>query len=332
MFHLFILPIAVNIPVSAAAAEGVKTLDLAVYKDLAEVDQELITKFVEVNTKPGFSMDMKFNLDAGYELDIEGFPPQHFVIGGDMKMASTENYNATIDTTMKTNISGEEATLKYEMFVVNHDQNPDDVLVIAYSSTGSDAQENDSTMATVQKETVPRTELEKWNLSSLTVEDVKKFATFKVVEDKGENVDIVALISINEINNFLTRATSFTVDGDTVETFELDKATETIKKLGEEFNIETFVLPVYLTLEKASGHIKSVKYQATGLQEIIDKSYELEKQNASENESGIPTATVKLNDFNFEISNVQYGATERIIVPQHVLEALAAERTAEQAP
>lgn len=327
---LLILPMALNIP--TIRAEGVKTLDYAAYQNLADVDDELITKFVETNLKPGASLEGKFNINVGYEIDIENFPPQQYAIDGDVNFRSSEDKNAMLDLTLQANFSGEEAYMTYGLFLVNHDNSPEHMLLVAYTTDSSDPAKLDETNSTVQKEIILRTDLDQYDVSSLTAEDIKKFTNFKVVEDHGETVDILALISIEEINAFMTRVTSFTVDGETVDTIELERANATFKKLGEELGIEKFVFPVSMTLEKSTGHLKSASGKSDGIIEIIEKSYELDRADSADSPNQSPIVAFDQFGFSFEISNVEYDVTDKIIIPQHVLQALEAQRTAQQTP
>lgn len=327
---LFFLPLAINVPV--LDAEGVETLDLATYQNLTDVDDELLEKMVDTNLKPGISLDMAFNLEFGYEIDVEQIPPQHVVVDGDLRLESTEDFNALLDVTLNTNSNGDDVAFKYELFLVNHDNSPENMLMVAYTAIGADETEADTAMKYVQQETILRSDLEKWNPSSLATEDIKNFTTFKIVEDQGDTVDVVALISMEEINAFMTRATSFTVADESSTMYDLERANAMMKKLEAEFDVETFVLPIHMTLEKSSGQIKSVKYQADGIQELLTKVYAIEREEAEKFTSQGSPVTIDIVNVSFDVSNVEYGKTDRIILPEHVLEVLNDQRTTERTP
>lgn len=307
-------------------AEGVKALDLASYSELASVDDELITKFMKVNLKPGASLAGTFNFDFEYDLQTESFPSQQIILRGDMKFVSTDNYNAMLNLDLMTDFSEEKGDFKYDLYLVNHDESPEHFVIIVYTSAGP---ESDADSVSVMTETIPRSDIEAMKLTDMTIDDLKSFVTFKVIADHGDDVDIVALLSIEDFNAFLARMTNIEIEGDVIETFDRDAANEVLSRMGEEFSIETFVLPIYMTLEKETGRVKSAKFQSEGIQEIIDRSYELDTPSKEESIGEVYTIKITLNDLSWEITDVDYDEVDRIVIPQHVLEALEATRISE---
>lgn len=337
---LFIVPLAIHVPEIAAETEGaagiegatgLKAIDLATYQDLADVDDELVTKFMDLNFRPGASMDVKFNLDAGYEIALEDFPPQDFAIDGDIKVVSTENYNAMVNLKMSTENDEGVSALDDYIYLVDAEEGSDEMRLISYYDfITEDEIESTATSdySTVQEEIISRSDLENFDLAGI-IDEIKSFTTMKLVEDHGEEIDVVLLLSMKEFNDFMNTITSFVLDGEIIETFEDELANETLDKLAEEFGVETFVLPIYATLDKTTGQLKSARFTSDGIQEIIDKSYEIEDEKAEEMSTGTSFITIELKNFSFELSNVEFGQTDEIVVPDEILETLEAMQTME---
>lgn len=319
---LVVLPLAVQVP--ALRAEGISTWDKASYAELEDLSPEIVQKYVETDPDQGISMDLKFNLDVsiGYGSDTE--QAENVVIGGTMNLLGNADHSATAKIAIKADIAGDAGEYLADVYVTNDDQNPDDLLVTVYTNSAGESDTERS--YSVIQEVAPRDEIDQLAITDMDVDEFNNFATMKVVEDQGDKVDVVTLLSVENFTEVVGRVMNEPYKEMGAEIIDVEAAKAAIADFSNQIGVSELVIPVWMTLEKETGHLISVKIDKTGIQEMVDHVFGVAE--VTEESSSFPTS-ITINDFSFEIDNVQYGVNEPVVIPDEVLEALEALKTAE---
>lgn len=314
---LLILPLAVRTPV--LGAEGIATWDKASYADLEDLAPDLVAKYVESDPSNGISMDMSFDYGFTFDDSAERNRPETFAFGGALNMLANPDGTAKVNLALQIDLMGDAGEYLADVYVMNDEENPGDLIVTTYDG-GFGVDETDRTYSAMQ-EVVPGDELDFLAFSDLTVDEFNGFATMKLVEEQGETVEAVTLISLEKFIDVVARA----INGPEAEVefqyFNVEGIVSEIQNFSTQAGLSEIVVPIHMTLEKETGHMIRASIDHEGLQELIDKIFEVYSQ---AEDASTQTSPLTLNSQSFVIENVQYGVNEPIVLPEEVVEAVEA--------
>lgn len=314
---LFILPMAIRVPV--LGAEGLTAWDMATYEDLEDLSEDIVAKYVEAYPSDGIAMDMSFHIDFTYDDSPERNRPENYAIQGDIHFLGNADKSAMVNLSVDANFDQDVGKYLADIYVQNDEENPGGLIFTVYASSGS-ASEADTTYDVMQEVLSPE-DIEQVQFSELTVQEFNSFAAMKVLEDQGDTVDVVTLISIPDFIDALQRAIKETASEQEADLIDLEGTRNQINDIGTQIGISEWAYPIHMTIEKETGHMLSARLENAGLQELVDKLLVWMSDT-----DGIETmdSPITINAHSLVIENVQYKVNEPIVLPTEVLEMLEA--------
>lgn len=316
---LYVLPLTLSF--SKVSAEGLAAWDMTSYEDLEDVSEDIIAKYVEVNPNDGVSMDMSFDLDVTFDDSAERNNPENLAVKGNFSFLQNADKTLRINITVAGASDGDEGEYRADFYVQNDAEDPEDLVLTIYSNT--DGNSGDAYSGDVMQESVSREDLDVLPYEDLTVDEFNNAAKMKVLEDKGDTLEVVTLISIERFIDSFGREIAGSDEAE-YELFDVDSVVNEVRNVGKQVGVSEWVLPVHMTIQKETGHMIGARIENNGLQELVDSLLVLfsETEGADSMESPLT-----INTASFIIENVKFGVNEPIDLPEDVIQAVeAAER------
>lgn len=313
---MLILPLGLSVP--SVHAEGLAAWDAASYQDLPDADADLVNKYLSSTVEQGVAMDANFNIDVKIEMgDAEQRMEMPVVMNGGMQLALNQNNNATVKMNMVMNMMGEANEMISDIYIVDDPADPTKLAIYTSVSDGT-VGEDGQPVINFSAETIDRAQVEEFATAGVSVEDFNQVATLKILEDKGDTVDAVMLVSFTKLSELANQS----MEGQDIDlpTGEVDETLAQFEQFQAELGITEFVMPINVTLVKETGQIQSLSIDGSPLQEILTKVFDQMMSSDPE----MPSMNITLNAFSVNVDNIRYGVTDEITVPQEILTAVAA--------